>query len=492
MGIGARTDTAARIEAAPRTDTAAAGIQTQWRAASARACFSVFAGLADAALILASALVIGWGYHLVALGEQPFNENLIQIGSAITLFFVLPNIFRQEYAIGNFLDISGHARRSFQLWNIAFICTIVLGFMTKTSMTFSRGTVALLYIGGFLAVVAGRMLLVRLVRISAKTGTISARRIFLVGFEDEIVAFANRHQPWNLGMQIVGVQVVPRNGDIEKARGAFLDATRSARSSAPDDVFILMGWDSRSMIDTAIDHFATIPASIHLGADPLLERFHDVRLERVGTVASVQVVRRPMSVADVALKRAFDIVVSAVALVLLAPLLAAIAAIVRFDSRGPAFFMQRRYGFNQQQFRIVKFRTMMTMDDGDVVPQAMRNDPRITRVGRFLRRWNLDELPQLVNVLRGDMSLVGPRPHALAHDHQFERRIALYARRHNVKPGITGLAQVNGFRGETSTDDKMRQRVELDLAYIDGWSIWLDMTIMLRTVFSPKSYRNAG
>jgi lipopolysaccharide/colanic/teichoic acid biosynthesis glycosyltransferase len=134
---------------------------------------------------------------------------------------------------------------------------------------------------------------------------------------------------------------------------------------------------------------------------------------------------------------------------------------------------------------------MRTMDDGDVVRQATANDPRITKVGAWLRRWNLDELPQLVNVLMGQMSLVGPRPHALAHDREFEAKIARYARRHNVKPGITGWAQVNGLRGETDTDDKMAQRVAHDLWYIDNWNFWLDLVIMIRTVVSPKAFRNA-
>jgi lipopolysaccharide/colanic/teichoic acid biosynthesis glycosyltransferase len=155
------------------------------------------------------------------------------------------------------------------------------------------------------------------------------------------------------------------------------------------------------------------------------------------------------------------------------------------------FFRQRRYGFNQQPFRIIKFRTMTTLDDGDVVPQATNDDRRVTRVGRFLRRWNIDELPQLVNVLKGDMSLVGPRPHALSHNREYERKISLYARRHNVRPGITGWAQVNGFRGCTDTDDKMRQRVDHDLYYIDNWSILLDLRILLLTVFSRRAYRNA-
>ena len=134
---------------------------------------------------------------------------------------------------------------------------------------------------------------------------------------------------------------------------------------------------------------------------------------------------------------------------------------------------------------------MTTLDDGDEIRQAVRGDPRITRIGRWLRRWNIDEIPQLFNVLAGDMSLVGPRPHALTHNHDYERKISLYARRHNVKPGITGWAQIHGFRGETNTDDKMRQRVEHDLYYIDNWSIWLDLRILIQTVLSPTAYRNA-
>jgi Undecaprenyl-phosphate glucose phosphotransferase len=368
----------------------------------------------------------------------------------------------------------------------------VLGFLTKTSMIFSRGTVVLFYAGGLLAVAGTRYLLVRLTQIGSKTGAVAARRIFLVGFEDEVLAFATRHQPWNLGMQIVGVAIIPgAKSKVQAAHAAIDDAVARARSAAPDDVFLLMSWDSKGMIDQAIDRFMTIPASLHLGAEPILERFHDVRISRIGTVSSVQLVRRPLSLADVAVKRVFDAVVACVALVLLAPVFLIAAVAIRMDSAGPVFFHQRRYGFNQQPFRIWKFRTMLTLDDGDVVRQASANDPRITRVGRFLRRWNIDELPQLINVVKGEMSLVGPRPHALAHDHAYERRIALYARRHNVKPGITGWAQVNGFRGETSTDDKMLARVEHDLHYIDNWSLVFDMMIIAQTVLSPKAYRNA-
>ena len=180
----------------------------------------------------------------------------------------------------------------------------------------------------------------------------------------------------------------------------------------------------------------------------------------------------------------FDVMVAAGVLVALSPLLAVTALAIWLETGRPLFFRQRRYGFNQQEFRIIKFRTMTTLDDGDVVQQARRNDPRITRLGRFLRKWNIDELPQLINVLKGDMSLVGPRPHALSHNREYEQKIALYARRHNVLPGITGWAQVNGFRGETDTDEKMKRRVDHDHYYIDNWSFWFDLRILLLTLFS--------
>jgi Undecaprenyl-phosphate glucose phosphotransferase len=466
----------------------------QNRAAYVRAYFSLIAILADAAAIIVSALVIGWAYHLIALGQPPINENLFQIGAVIALFTLIPNIVRNEYLVGNFLTFNGHTLRSFHLWNLAFAAAIILGFLTKTSMIFSRGTVVLFYTWGFLSLILGRYLLVRLVQRSSKIGTIAARRIFLFGFEDEVMAFATKHQPWNLGMQIIGTAVLPQsiNENDPSIPDTLEDALKRARQGAADDVFILMGWQRKILIDHAIDRFLTIPASIHLGVEPALERFNDVRVARIGTVASLQIVRNPLSLSDVMMKRVFDFVLATVGMVVLLPVFALIALAIKLDSAGPVFFVQRRYGFNQLPFKIFKFRTMLTMDDGAIIQQATANDPRITRVGHFLRRWNLDELPQLLNVVRGDMSLVGPRPHALAHDHIYEHRIALYARRHNVKPGITGWAQVNGFRGETSTDGKMSGRVSHDLYYIDNWTIWLDIMIIVQTVFSSKAYRNAG
>ena len=178
-------------------------------------------------------------------------------------------------------------------------------------------------------------------------------------------------------------------------------------------------------------------------------------------------------------------------LIALTPLLMGVALAIKLESRGPVFFRQQRVGQTGRPFRIFKFRSMKVMDDGAVVKQATRDDAPITRVGRWLRATSIDELPQLLNVINGEMSLVGPRPHALAHDNEYTRLIANYALRHHVKPGITGWAQVNGFRGETPTVDYMRRRVEFDLWYIKNWHFWLDIKVMLMTVKSVLFDKNA-
>jgi polysaccharide biosynthesis protein PslA len=267
-------------------------------------------------------------------------------------------------------------------------------------------------------------------------------------------------------------------------------AVSVVRFLRPDDVFILVPWAETADVERCIDAFLRVPAALHLRPGTVLDRFPDMQISRVGRLSGINIGRRPLNLGEILLKRAFDLVVALTALVLLAPLLAAVAVLIKLDSPGPVFFRQKRYGFNQQPFGVFKFRSMKA-EENAAFRQASRHDSRITRVGAMLRRSNLDELPQLINVVMGEMSLVGPRPHALAHDRSFERRIALYARRHNVRPGITGWAQVNGLRGETLTDLDMERRVQHDLHYIDNWSIWFDIRIMVQTVISPRAYRNA-
>lgn len=191
----------------------------------------------------------------------------------------------------------------------------------------------------------------------------------------------------------------------------------------------------------------------------------------------------PLSEKAAVLKRSLDLVIAAASLLVLSPLFALVALAIKLDSPGPVFFRQRRLGQNSTIFTIYKFRSMTVEEDGPVIPQATRNDPRVTRLGRILRVTSVDELPQLINVFLGQMSIVGPRPHAVAHDQEFDQKFDLFSRRRRVKPGITGWAQVNGFRGETRTPDDIRARMQHDLYYIDNWSIWFDLEIMIRTLF---------
>lgn len=186
-----------------------------------------------------------------------------------------------------------------------------------------------------------------------------------------------------------------------------------------------------------------------------------------------------------------DVGLALLALMFFLPIMVLTAVAVRLDSPGPVIFRQTRKGFNGRQFAIFKFRTMTVQENGPAVAQASRNDPRVTAIGRLLRSASIDELPQLLNVLKGDMSLVGPRPHALAHDEYFQKIVGDYAHRHHVKPGITGWAQCNGSRGATPTVEDISERVKLDLWYINNWSLWLDLQILIKTLFEVLRKRNA-
>ena len=467
-------------------------------AAIVRNVFGPFVLLADVIAIASIAGVTGAVYHKIVYGAAVESLSFFEVGAVAASIFVLPNIFRGEYALSNYFSFRPHVRRSLQLWHVTFLCLLTIGFLAKLTDVYSRGATILFYFAGFPALMLTRYALVRTVNVGARIGLVTAQRVLLVGGSGEIIRFLRQHQPWKTGLHIVGTAplTIPPPGVPDSFRPQLLrtdlaQAIDAARSLAPDAVFIIVPWSDRETIDCCVEELLTIPAEIHLGPERILDRFENVRISRLGQITSLQLTRQPLSPFEVFQKRAFDLAVASAILIALLPVLTCIACLIRLDSRGPVFFLQRRYGFNQQPFRIIKFRTMTTAEDGDVVVQARREDIRVTRVGRWLRRWSIDELPQLINVIKGDMSLVGPRPHALSHNREYEQKISLYARRHNVKPGITGWAQVNGLRGETDTDDKMRRRVEHDLYYIDNWSLWLDLRILLLTVFSRRSHRNA-
>jgi Undecaprenyl-phosphate glucose phosphotransferase len=461
-----------------------------------RGTFSGAIFLTDVALIVAMSLVTGIAYHLVVFGYPGNLPSFLQVGVLAASIFAISNLFRREYRLPNFFSFKPHGRRTIQLWNVTLICLLMLGFLAQISVAYSRGWILLFYAATLAALIVLRYVIVRVSALARAAGLLSAQRIFLIGTGANIGAFINQYEPWALGINIVGCRfltpvIATASAEV---RGAMLDrdlaeAVASVRSLAPDAIFVLLPWSATASIERCAETFLTLPVEIHLGPEQVLYKFDEVKLSMLGPVASLQLTRRPLSRMEIAQKRMFDLCFAAAALILATPLLVLVAVLIRIDSPGPIFFVQRRYGFNQQPFRIIKFRTMRTLDDGH--RQATRDDPRLTRIGRWLRRWNIDEVPQLFNVLTGDMSLVGPRPHPLPLDQDYQRRISLYARRNNVRPGITGWAQIHGYRGETNSEEKMRNRVAFDLFYIDNWSLWLDLKIIARTVLSPSAYKNA-
>ncbi|HJY75979.1 MAG TPA: undecaprenyl-phosphate glucose phosphotransferase [Burkholderiales bacterium] len=270
--------------------------------------------------------------------------------------------------------------------------------------------------------------------------------------------------------------VVPREN-----LGALSALADHARSSTVDVIYIALPMASQPRILKLLEDLRDTTASIYFVPDIFVSDLIQARVDSIGGLPVVAVCESPFYGFNAVVKRLSDFAAAALILVAISPLMAAIALGVKLSSPGPVLFKQRRYGLDGKRIVVYKFRSMTVAEDGDVVRQATRNDQRVTRFGAFLRRTSLDELPQFINVLQGRMSIVGPRPHAVAHNEVYRKLIRGYMIRHKVKPGITGLAQVNGLRGETDTVDKMKARIDYDLAYLRNWSLALDVRIILKT-----------
>jgi Undecaprenyl-phosphate glucose phosphotransferase len=273
-----------------------------------------------------------------------------------------------------------------------------------------------------------------------------------------------------------------------KVDGSFNDLVERAKRGEIDEIILALPQSATRRIAECARKLAEFPVDVHICTHVATEypgrHIKDYRTSMLGAVGLLQLRARPLNDWSAIAKRAEDLVAGSILLVLTLPVFVAAAVAVKLSNKGPVFFIQNRMGLNNRKIRVIKFRTMSVMEDGATVVQASKNDDRITAVGRVLRKWSIDELPQLINVLRGEMSLVGPRPHALAHDKYFGSIVYRYANRHQVKPGITGLAQISGYRGETPHPRLMSKRVQYDLWYIENWSLLLDLKVILFTPFS--------
>jgi Undecaprenyl-phosphate glucose phosphotransferase len=353
----------------------------------------------------------------------------------------------------------------------------------------------LFFTSGIFATAVMRLVVAHVCTFVISSGALKPTRVILVGLADQLAANDALRALERYGYAVVGVFSLPADGDRafdeDALKARLREVTRYVRDMDIDEIIVAIPWSSTDLLGEVENELRVLPVPVKLVPDTMTGRVLDRPLFELGPTKAVQLQRAPLSVVQRNLKQGMDGILAATCLVLLVPFLAVMTAAIRLESPGPAFFLQTRVGFKGRPFKIYKFRTMSTLDDGPVIVQATKNDHRVTHLGALLRKLSIDELPQLLNVLRGEMSLVGPRPHALAHDNEYDRLIATYAIRHKMKPGITGWAQVNGFRGETPEIGMMKRRVESDLWYIESWSLWLDIRILLLTVIRVLRSDNA-
>lgn len=430
---------------------------------------------------------------LMVFGRNNLSAQLVTSAALISLITI--NVLSLSHAYGRHIKdtlITQVVRAGFA-WTLVFAVVMMIVCLTSTFDEYPRNH--LLY--SYLAVISG-LALVRCVAAlqfwAWRQRGCLARTIAVVDLVGCGAAFA-RQMAGRPGedIHLLGVFVPNDNAD---QRSKVADLMALSHLFRIDEILVLL--DGRqsardaTTLSAVLRELQTIPTSI--GLCPALPNLQDstIHTALIRGIPTLTLNRCPLGTWGSVIKRSEDLIISCIALLLMSPVMLLVAIAIKLDSPGPVLFRQVRHGFNGNNINVFKFRTMKHRPSGEAqVMQATRDDPRVTRVGRVLRRTSLDELPQILNVLRGEMALVGPRPHVIAQNQQYGALIEGYLGRHRMQPGITGWAQINGFRGETETIDKMRKRVEYDLAYIDNWSIILDLRIIALTVISVLFDRQA-
>jgi len=441
----------------------------------------------DCIIIIGSSILSGVAYHRWALGGGGDFETSLAVGLLVALNFTTILISRGSYKPFNLISFKARCTETAATWFVVLSLLLAAVFSLKVGANLSRGATATFMIVGIVLLIGWRAVLSAYLARAVARETFAQRRVILIGEPDEIDSSEGLHRLRRCGYQpvesfpVLTADFDAHRGMSPRLLGMMDQVIRTAQSGRVEEILLAIRWDQRRLLDSIVAALRIVPIPIRLAPDRTVAGLlHKPRTE-IGSTWVVDLHRGPLTWSECAVKRAFDITFSSLALVMLAPIMLIAAIAIKLDSRGPVFFSQVRNGFNHKEFRIFKFRTMTVMEQGAEVKQAVRHDKRVTPVGRWLRRSSIDELPQFLNVLRGEMSLVGPRPHATVHNDEYKNQILKYAFRHQVKPGITGWAQIHGLRGETATLEAMEKRVELDLWYINNWSLWLDIKILVRT-----------
>ncbi|TMK48104.1 MAG: undecaprenyl-phosphate glucose phosphotransferase [Alphaproteobacteria bacterium] len=451
---------------------------------------------ADAAAITLASLLGAGGYQQF-ISHVPWNLNF-HVGAGLTAALLYGLIGRSSgfYLISDIFSIRRNT--SSIVWQLFFTALLLalLAFLFRIGIEFSRGSIICFTLVALPLLFASRSLMKGALASAVRRGRVQGRRVILVGLRDELAVISQTELLLRFGLTEVARVAFPKCGSWSLAanKGILesLDAALAlARDREAEEIVLALCWNDPRSIELVRERLRSSPLPVQLLPDQKVRNLIVNPSFSVGRSFAVGIQRAPLSKPEQFAKRVFDIATAGIALVLLLPLLLLTALAIKLDSPGPVFFRQQRSGFNAKRFLIFKFRTMTVMEDGNNVTQATQHDPRISRFGAILRATSIDELPQLFNVLLGDMSLIGPRPHALAHDGYYSRLLSEYAFRHHVKPGITGWAQIQGARGRTEQVELMKKRVDFDLWYINNWSVGLDLLILLRTFAEVLRHRNA-
>lgn len=449
--------------------------------------------LLDAGLIFFSL----W-FSVVCLHGLPFASIYLEAGIfSVMIFFLIANA-NELYASWRIAPLEATVKETCLSWLLTAVILISLAFITKTSALYSRLAMTAWFFSSVLLLTLLRVVLRRVLIVLRQHGfntkTVAIAGKTKIGFELKTKIERSR---W-MGLNFIGFyddRKADREAEVETPHREpvfnYETLIDRARRGEVDYVYITLPMRAENRIIELVNQLADTTASVYFVPNFFVFDLLHGQVTNLDGMTVLSLHESPFS--DVAgwVKRTEDVIISSLILLLIAAPMLLIALSIKCTSKGPVLFKQRRFGLNGKEVQVWKFRTMNTADNGSVVMQATKDDPRITPLGAFLRRTSLDELPQFFNVLGGSMSVVGPRPHAVAHNEHYRKLIKGYMLRHKVKPGITGLAQVNGWRGETDTLDKMEMRVKYDLDYVKHWSLWLDLKIILMTIFKGFINKNA-
>ncbi|MFZ3018547.1 MAG: undecaprenyl-phosphate glucose phosphotransferase [Gallionella sp.] len=448
--------------------------------------------LLDAALILSAYAGVAW-----FIGADWDTKRILAAAFAAVFFMVfaeMQGLYRSWRASSFWSEV----RALLIAWLSVIVSLLILAFSTETADLFSRVGLTIWWSIVPIVLILVRMLVRLALRFIRRHGA-NVRTVAVVG-DNPVGRRLIRHleeMPW-AGLVVKGVfckEARHRSDDAIRQAGypvgSIDDLMQQAQAGEIDLVYLALPSGNASQLEELVAKLADTTASVYVVPDLFISELMHARWIDFGGMPLISVYETPFQGMHCWVKRMEDLILASLILLLISPLMILIAVTIKVSSPGPVLFRQRRYGQNGAVVEVWKFRSMVVCEDGDHILQAQKNDARVTPFGAFLRRSSLDELPQFFNVLQGTMSVVGPRPHAVAHNEEYRKLIKGYMLRHKVKPGITGWAQVNGWRGETDTLDKMQKRVEFDLEYIQNWSLWLDLKIVFLTVFRGFGGKNA-